>query len=49
MNVKCEIKKGISKKSGKEFYYCVIEFPNGFKKTVFFDYAESFIVKTLVK
>lgn len=34
-SVKAELKQGIGKKSGKSYIALSIEFPNGFKKTLF--------------
>ena len=48
--LKCIIKKGIGKKSGKEYIALEITFPNGFKKVVFpQDNAERFIFEQFIE
>ena len=43
--MKCEIKKGVSKKSGKEYIAIEIEITPDYKKVVFLDSAEVALVK----
>lgn len=43
--MKCEIKKGVGKSSGKEYYAIVIEITPDYKKVVFLDSAEIALVK----
>ena len=43
--MKCEIKKGIGKKSGKEYIAIEIEITPDYKKVVFLDSAEVALVK----
>ena len=48
--INCTVKKGIGKKSGKEYVALEIVFPNGFKKVVFpQDNAEKFIFEQFIK
>lgn len=44
--MKCEIKKGVGKKSGKEYISLEIEITPDYKKVVFLDPAEVALVKT---
>lgn len=44
--MKTEIKKGVSKKSGKEYIALEIEITPDYKKVVFLDPAEIALVKT---
>lgn len=44
--MKCEIKKGVGKKSGKEYIAIEIEITPDYKKVVFLDPAETALVKT---
>lgn len=44
--MKTEIKKGVSKKSGKEYISLEIEITPDYKKVVFLDPAEIALVKT---
>lgn len=49
MKVNAEIKKGIGKKSGKEYVCIEITFPNGYKKVVFPDSAsEKFMFESFL-
>lgn len=43
--MKCEIKKGVGKKSGKEYFAIEIEITPDYKKVVFLDSAEVALVK----
>lgn len=43
--MKCEIKKGVGKKSGKEYIAIEIEITPDYKKVVFLDSAEVALVK----
>ena len=44
MNVKCEVVTRKSKKTGAEYTALEITFPNGYKKLVFLDNAETYMV-----
>lgn len=44
--LKTEIKKGTSKKSGKEYIALEIEITPDYKKVVFFDKAEQALIKS---
>lgn len=43
--MKCEIKKGVGKNSGKEYIAIEIEITPDYKKVVFLDPAETALVK----
>lgn len=43
--MKCEIKKGVGKSSGKEYIAIEIEITPDYKKVVFLDPAETALVK----
>lgn len=43
--MKCELKKGVGKKSGKEYIAIEIEITPDYKKVVFLDSAEIALVK----
>lgn len=46
--IKTEVKKDISKKSGKEYYFLEIELTPDFKKIVLLDRAEVALVKLAI-
>lgn len=47
MNCTCEIETRKSNKTGNEFKVLVVTFPNGYKKTVFLEYAELFMLESI--
>lgn len=47
--INTELKKGISKKSGKEYYYLEIELAPDYKKVVLLDRPEVALVKLTIK
>lgn len=49
MKVECNLIKNISKKSGKPYFYFEIVLPNGYKKVIFPEYSESFIIGQIYK
>ncbi len=47
MNVKCELVTRKSKKTGNDYTALEITFPNGYKKLVFLDNAETYMISSL--
>ena len=48
INVLCELVKAVSKK-GSEYEVLELTFDNGYKKRVFLDSAENYMINSLVK
>ena len=48
MNIKCELVERVSKKTGKKYNCLQLTFPNGYKKTVFLEYAELYMIQAMV-
>lgn len=48
MNLKCELLKKTSKK-GNDYFVIEITLPNGYKKSIFPDYSEKFIIEGIYK
>lgn len=47
LSVKCEVVTRKSRKTGNDYTALEITFPNGYKKLVFMDSAESFMVQSM--
>lgn len=47
MNVKAELITAKSKKTGNDYTALQITFPNGYKKLVFLDSAEQFMISSM--
>lgn len=47
MECKVNLEERVSKKTGEKYEVLIIEFPNGYKKQVFLEYAEIFMLKQL--
>lgn len=47
LNVKCEVVTRQSKKTGNAYTALEITFPNGYKKLVFMDSAEIYMVQSM--
>lgn len=48
MNCECYLEERVSKKTGNKYTALIVKFPNGYKKQVFLEYAELFMLKEIL-
>lgn len=47
MQIKCDLVERVSKKTGEKYNCLQLTFPNGYKKTVFLEYAELYMIQAM--
>lgn len=48
MNCKCCIVEKVSNKTGNKYKVLIVEFPNGYKKRIFLEEAELFMLEAIL-
>lgn len=48
MNCECCLVEKLSNKTGNKYKVLIVEFPNGYKKRVFLDEAEKFMLEQIL-